>query len=312
MRTIGPDTVPPGRFVELPGRGTTFAVDIAGPPGAPTVLLLHGLAVTGYLNWFPAFAALAQDFRVVSMDLRGHGRGIPLHGRFQLEDCADDAAALATVLGIEQVIPVGYSLGGPVAQLMWRRHPDQVAGMVLCATSRNFGGTLHERAFYATLIAGIYGIRALRFLPGPFHHGVAVPTSRRIEEDVERGRVAPWAIAELRQVSPDVLIQATHAMGHFTSHTWIGEIDVPTAVVVTTKDHLVASQRQLNLARAIPGATVHPARANHAACVLGAEQFVPSLVEACRSVASRMESVPGQGGRAASPSPSGPETRSGC
>ena len=291
MRTVAPDTIPPGRFIELPGRGTTFAVDVAGPSGAPTLLLLHGLAVTGYLNWFPAFAALAQEFRVISMDLRGHGRGIPMRGRFRLEDCADDAAALADVLGVEQVVAVGYSLGGPVAQLMWRRHPDRVAGMVLCATSRNFGGTPHERAFYSSLIAGIYGIRAARYLPGPFHHGAAVPTSRQIEEEVERGRIAPWAIAELRQVSPHVLLQAMHAMGHFTSHAWIGEIDVPTAVVVTTKDRFVAPDRQINLARAIPGATIHPTRASHAACVLGAERFVPSLVEACRSVASRMESA---------------------
>jgi len=303
MRTIAPDTVPAGRFVELPGRGTTFAVDVAGPPGAPTLLLLHGLAVTGYLNWFPAFAALSQDFRVVSMDLRGHGRGIALRGRFRLEDCADDAAALVSVLGVEQVVPVGYSLGGPVAQLMWRRHPDRVAGMVLCATSRNFGGTRQERAFYATLIAGIYGIRAARFLPGPFHHPVAVPTSERIEEEVERGRIAPWAIAELRQVSPDVVLQAMHALGHFTSHTWIGEIDVPTAVVVTTEDRFVATERQLKLARAIPGATIHPARASHTACVLGAEQFVPSLVEACRSVASRIDSPGGRTGPTTSPSP---------
>jgi 3-oxoadipate enol-lactonase len=293
IRTVAPDTVPPGRFVELPGRGTTFAVDVAGPPGAPTLFLLHGLAVTGYLNWFPAFAALAEDFRVVSMDLRGHGRGIPLSGRFKLSDCADDADALADVLGVEQVVPVGYSLGGPVAQLMWRRHPKRVAGMVLCATSRNFGGTPHERAFYSTLIAGIYGIRAVRHLPGPFHHPVAVPTSERIQEEIEHGRIAPWAIAELRQASPQVVLQAMRALGGFTSHRWVGEIDVPTAVVVTTKDRFVAADRQLKLARAIPGATIHPTHASHAACVLGAQRFVPSLVEACRSVAARLDPVPG-------------------
>ena len=288
MRTVAPDTVPAGKFVELPGRGTTFAVDVAGPPGAPTLLLLHGLAVTGYLNWFPAYAALAGEFRVVSMDYRGHGRGIPLAGRFRLADCADDAVALATALDIDQVIPVGYSLGGPIAQLMWRRHPERVAGMVLCATSRNFGGTPQERAFYSTLIAGIYGLQFARLLPGPFRRPAAVPTSERIEHEVESGRIAPWAFAELRQASPQVVLQAMHAMGRFTSHTWIGEIDVPTAVVVTTKDRFIAADRQLKLARAITGATIHPAHASHAACVLGAERFVPSLLEACRSVAARL------------------------
>jgi len=289
MRTVAPDTVPPGRFIDLPGRGTTFAVNVAGPAGAPTLLLLHGLAVTGYLNWFPAFASLSQEFRVVTMDLRGHGRGIPLRGRFRLVDCADDAVALADALAIERFIPVGYSLGGPVAQLIWRRHPNRVAGMVLCATSRNFSGTAHERAFYSTLIAGIYGIQAVGHLPGPFHRKAPVPTSQRVEEEVEGGRIAPWALAELGQVSPDTVLQAMHAMGRFTSHAWIGEIDVPTAVVVTTKDRFVAPDRQLNLARAIPGATIHPTPAGHAACVLGAEHFVPSLMQACRSVAARLD-----------------------
>jgi 3-oxoadipate enol-lactonase len=292
MRTVAPDTVPPGRFVELPDRGTTFVVDIAGPPGAPTLLLLHGLAVTGYLNWFPAFEALAREFRVVTMDLRGHGRGIPLRGRFRLADCADDAVCLADALGVDRVVPVGYSLGGPVAQLMWRRHPDRVSGLVLCATSRNFGGTPQERAFYSTLIAGIYGIQALRYLPGPFHEPSPTPTSELIEGQVEHGRIAPWAIGELRQTSPHTALQAMHALGRFTSHTWISEIDVPTAVVVTTRDRFVAADRQLKLARAIPGATIHPTHASHAACVLGAQRFVPSLVEAARSVGERLQAPP--------------------
>ena len=55
--------------------------------------------------------------------------------RFRLADCADDAAALLDVLGIDQAIVVGYSMGGPIAQLLWHRHPEKVAGLVLCATS---------------------------------------------------------------------------------------------------------------------------------------------------------------------------------
>ncbi len=288
FRTLSPETVPAGAFLDIPGRGRTFVVDIPGPPGAPTLLLLHGLAVTGYLNWFPAFAPLARSFRVLTMDLRGHGRGIPLTGRFRLADCADDAVEVAAALGIDSLIPVGYSLGGPIAQLMWRRHPDRVAGMVLCATSRNFGGTRQERWFYATLLGAIYGIRLARLLP-PFRGGD--DPIEELQREADGGRLAPWALAELRQSSPSTVLQAMNAMGRFTSHTWVGEISVPTAVVVTTKDRFIAPDRQLKLARAIPGATIHPAHASHAACVLGASRFVPSLVEAVQSVAERIESA---------------------
>jgi 3-oxoadipate enol-lactonase len=89
-----------------------------GPPGAPTILLLHGLAATADLNWFRAFAPTAEHFRVVSIDHRDHGRGIRSREAFRLSACADDAVALADQLGIETFIPVGYSMGGPIAQLV--------------------------------------------------------------------------------------------------------------------------------------------------------------------------------------------------
>ncbi len=64
------------REVRLSGRGTTFVRELAGPAGAPTLVLLHGLAATGGLNWGPSFGPLSRVFRVVAIDHRGHGRGI--------------------------------------------------------------------------------------------------------------------------------------------------------------------------------------------------------------------------------------------
>ena len=55
----GGPPIPLGRRVELPGRGTTFIREVEGPPGAPTVLLLHGLMASGGLNWYQAFEPLA-------------------------------------------------------------------------------------------------------------------------------------------------------------------------------------------------------------------------------------------------------------
>src|SRR4029077_5641554 len=109
----------------------------------PAVVLLHGWTATGAINWAHCFRPLAERFRVLAIDQRGHGRGIrvpPFRG-FRLTDCADDVAALLDALGIERAIIGGYSMGGPVAQLVWRRHADRVTGLVLCATSRNFRGT---------------------------------------------------------------------------------------------------------------------------------------------------------------------------
>src|SRR5687768_15991987 len=114
-----------GRRVELPGRGTTFIREVPGPPGAPVVVLLHGLLASGGLTWLDSFGPLGRRYRVVAVDLRGHARGLRSPRRFRLADCADDIAALLDVLGVESAVAVGYSMGGPVAQLLWHRHPTR-------------------------------------------------------------------------------------------------------------------------------------------------------------------------------------------
>src|SRR5262249_60031042 len=108
--------------------------ELAGPPGAPAIVLLHGWTATADLNWFMCYEGLAEHYRVIAPDHRGHGRGIRSRRSFRLRDCADDAAALCAALGIEQYVAVGYSMGGIVAQLMWHRHRDAVRGLVLAAT----------------------------------------------------------------------------------------------------------------------------------------------------------------------------------
>ena len=68
--------IPATRLVELPGRGITRVWECAGPRDAPTLMLIHGATVTAELNWGKVFAPLSRHFRVVAMDLRGHGDGI--------------------------------------------------------------------------------------------------------------------------------------------------------------------------------------------------------------------------------------------
>jgi 3-oxoadipate enol-lactonase len=278
----GAPALPPGRPVHLPRRGTTFVREVAGPAGAPTLLLLHGWTATADLNWFTCYSALGRNFRVVAMDLRGHGRGIRSRRAFRLEDCADDVAALAAELGLDRIIPVGYSMGGPVAQLVWRRHRDLVAGMVLCATARRFsGGGPAERAFFSSML----GLSlAARVMPATVRRQVMDGVVRR---RLEQGPLSQWAVSQLRRNDPVAILQAGTAIGTFDSRSWLGDVRVPAAVVVTTEDRVVSPHSQLALAATIPGATVHTVEGDHGACVMAATRFVPVLVAACREVAAR-------------------------
>jgi len=155
---------PRTRLVELPGRGVTRVWECTGPRGAETLMLIHGVTFTAELNWGKIFAPLSRHFRVVAIDLRGHGDGISVGSRFRLEDCADDVAALAQVLGIGRFIAVGYSMGGMVAQLLYRRHPSLLSGLVLCATARSVLGSPAEKLAALALPTAAAAIRWNPFL----------------------------------------------------------------------------------------------------------------------------------------------------
>ena len=272
--------LPVGRRVDLPGRGTTFVREAPGPPGAPVLMLLHGWTVDADLNWFTCYEPLGRHFRVLAMDHRGHGRGIRSWRPFRLEDCADDVAAVAEHFGVDRLIPVGYSMGGPIAQLTWHRHRQLVAGLVLCATARSFSRrTFANRAFFASLL----GLSvAARVTPASVRRQVAETVIRR---RVQGAPVAEWGMAELQRGDPATVLQAGWAIGRFRSHDWITGVDVPTAVVVTEEDQVVAPRRQHGLVEAIPGARAYPVPADHGACVTDAGVFVPVLIQACLDVA---------------------------
>jgi pimeloyl-ACP methyl ester carboxylesterase len=297
LQRVTEATFPAGARVHLPGRGHGHVYHAPGPPGSPTLILLHGLWATGSLNWFPAFAPLREHFGVAAVDLRGHGRGLPVDGHFRVSDCADDVAALVDALGTGPAILVGYSLGGVVAQLAWRRHPERVAGLVLCATARNFAGTWREQVFFRGMLGATLAARAASALhargqsdgaTGTAAHDGTVAPIDIIDEVTTLGRRLPaWAFDEMRRCNPLAAMGAMAALGRFSSHAWIGEVDVPAAVVVTARDRLISPIRQRKLAAAIPEATVHEVDGDHGACVLGADRFIPVLVDACQSVAGR-------------------------
>ncbi len=279
--------LPPGRKVVLPGRGTTFVREVAGPaPGAPTILLLHGWTATSDLTWFASYGPLSERFRVVSLDNRGHGRGIRSSHRFRLEACADDAVALLDALGIERVVACGYSLGGPIASLLWRRHPPRVEGLVLCATAAHFARSPTGRRRLEVL--GRVGAAA-RFLPAR----VVVPATTRLIGDINARRgLEPWVGEELLLGDGPSLLQAAGELGRWDSRPWIGELDVPAAVVVTTLDDLVPPAEQRWQAEAI-GASVHEVAGPHTACVGTPDLFAAALVAASGDVADRLAATPG-------------------
>jgi 3-oxoadipate enol-lactonase len=266
--------------VDLPGRGRVVVREWPGPAGAPVLVLVHGVALNVEINWAPVAPVLARRYRVLALDLRGHGRGLPVRGTFNLEDCADDIAAALRVLGTGPVIPVGFSIGGMVAQLLWRRHRDLVAGLVLCATSRNVTGSPWERVLamampWAVLTATLlspFSVVGTDAIAGPLLDAGLSPAQRRA------------ALAHMRRMPLAIAMDAMRACCAFSSHGWIGSVDVPTAVLVTRDDRIVAPRRQHKLAAAVPGATVVEIDGDHGVFLADPEGFSDGLLRACAAV----------------------------
>ena len=277
--------LPPGRFLELPGRGVTFLRDQPGPVGAPVIMLLHGWTATADLNFFRVFPRLTGSYRVLAMDLRGHGRGIRPRAYFRLEDCADDVVAVADALGIERVVPVGYSMGGTVAQLVAHRHPTRTEGLVLCSTAASFRAPDNtDRFMWNGLVPAMTA--ALSLTPPALRQQLL----SRFVLARKDGTVPGWMLDEMRRNDPAAVAQAGLALSRFDSTGWISELGrtgstaIPAAVVVTTEDGTVPPLRQRALAAGLSGANVFEVAADHRAAITLADVWVPQLRKALAAV----------------------------
>ncbi len=272
--------LPTGRFVELDGRGTVIVRDFGGRPGAPVVALLHGWTATADLNWFRTYDALGEHYRVIAFDHRGHGTGLRSKKPFRLEDCADDVVDVATALGIDRFIPVGYSMGGPIAQLVWQRHPERVTGLVLCATAPYFAGRRNERR----MVLGITGLATMaRVAPEP----AKVWLTEQLYLQRKTMQWEPWAIQQAATHDWRMVLEAGRAIGHFSSSDWLHEVDVPVSTVLTMRDQVVPLRRQVKLFEQIPDAEAFRVDGLHDAAVASADRFVPTLIRAIDSVVRR-------------------------
>lgn len=263
-------------FLNLEGRGRIRVIEFQGPEKAPTVILLHGLAATGLLNWFTAFSHLAERYHVLAVDHRGHGQGIRTR-HFRLKDCADDAASVANELDVERFIAVGYSMGGPIAKLCWSRHREKVRGLVLCATAKHFTPPEYAVLTRAILPGAVLGARLAPKL-------VRRQIIENMIRDVPTKKGRDLVRKEMSGADPATLAQATRAVIRFSSRNWVSNITVPTAVVVTTRDKIVPPRRQHALAAAIPGAKPFEVNGDHFACADRQSNFVPQLIAACDHV----------------------------
>jgi 3-oxoadipate enol-lactonase len=268
----------PARTVLVPGRGEFFVRDSGETdPARPAVLLLHGWMVTADLNWHSAYDPLVNaGYRVLAIDHRGHGRGLRAMAPFRLTDCAADAAAVLRELGIDQAIIVGYSMGGVIAQLLVRDHPDVVAGVVLSGTCQHFQDPQTRRVWKWMGVVGV----SLGLAPRQFYQAWFRSAKVRLDE-----RTA-WLLSELMRHESRDVAEAGRELGRFDSRPWLASLRrLPAAMVLTERDRMVAPVKQRELAAAID-AEVYAVPLDHLDVTELPDVYNPALLAAMARVAA--------------------------
>ncbi|CAN5666407.1 hypothetical protein BH24ACT15_BH24ACT15_04730 [soil metagenome] len=300
LKTLDPPAgLPPAHIVALPGRGEIFYRDQPAPsPDAPTVVLLHGWMATADLNWFTVYRPLGSFARIIAPDHRGHGRAVRHSQPFRLSDVADDVAELLHHLDTGPVIIVGFSMGGPVAQLLWQRHPDLVAGVVMCSTAAHFAFGPLLGAHWRLMSLYQLGSRLLprlwleRALLAQMTGVLPVRLVQSVGPDVAHMEpLLPWIVGEIARGDVEDVSEAGRELGRFDSRGWVGGMDRPAAVLVTTHDRLIPPSSQLELAGLLPDALVLEVQADHDAAAAVPDEFAAALVAAVRFVWDRCADV---------------------
>lgn len=278
---IPPFEPPPARTLIVPERGEMFFrdTDPTRPTGSdrPVVMLLHGWMASADLNWGGAYRDLADaGYRVLAIDHRGHGRGLRPLGRFRLSDCAADAAAVLRQLGLAPAIVVGYSMGGAIAQLVARDHPDVVSGLVLSGTAQHWQDRETRRAWKLMGLLGFTLSLAPRASWRAGFKRIGIPENER----------TAWLQSEMQRHAPSDLAEAGRELGRFDSRPWLHTVTAPTAVVITTRDDAVPVEKQRELAVAA-SAQVFESPIRHLEIVTRAGDYNPVLLAALESVAGR-------------------------
>jgi (E)-2-((N-methylformamido)methylene)succinate hydrolase len=195
--------------------------------GPRALVCVHG--VGSYLEaWQDVLDALGDGFRILTFDLRGHGRSTRVRGRYEIDDFVTDLLALADHAGFARFDLAGFSLGGLIAQRLALTHPQRLGRLVLLATVS--GRTAEERGRVLARLA------ALQTGERGAHYDASL--SRWLTEAFQARH--PERIAELRrrnaQNDPECYAAAYRVLAQTDFGGLIDQIAAPTLIITGEDD----------------------------------------------------------------------------
>lgn len=148
-------------FAEI--NGITVHYELIGEATAKNLVVFSNSLGTDFRIWLPLFDELPEDYAALFYDSRGHGLTGGDDQAFTMDDLVDDLIALVDALEIRKAVFCGLSVGGIIVQGLWRKRPDLVKKLVLCATAPKIGDDTSwntriaavEKGGLASLVEGV-------------------------------------------------------------------------------------------------------------------------------------------------------------
>ncbi len=238
--------------LELPD-GETLAYIERGDPSGPAVVLIHGFTDSAR-DWVPLLPYLSTHYRLILVDLRGHGASAKPECCYGRLDFAYDIKLLLDALHVRKVGVVGHSLGSIVAQTFAEYWPERTADVVLISSTGGLPPGRPRRAPQFDFAAAIRQLKEPIDPDSPFMIAWwASPTP--VDPDFIRRQRKDAAGIPLR-VWLAVLDQALPADQYADLQRTLPRLKAPTLLIWGSKDPIMEEPARRSLRRALPHARV--------------------------------------------------------
>jgi len=246
-------------------------VEISGNPDGPAVLMAHSLGCNLRM-WDPQLAVLEPRYRVVRLDMRGHGMSDVPAGPYTLEELADDVIAVMDALNIEQAHWVGLSVGGMIGQSLLLRFPDRFASAALCDTA----------SYQPAAAAPIWEAR-VKAVESEGLGSIVDATMQRwfTEQFLASGNPAADAVrAQLEATSDAGYVACCHAIMKLNYIDQLSAINIPVSLIVGAEDIATPVVGSEEMHAKLPNSTLHILKdASHISNVEQAAEFNAVLMK---------------------------------